>query len=199
MARYASPMAWLEVAQAVTMGSVGPFAAKRMDTVPAAMLEIIIGTMNGETRFAPWQSLSLFSVVVRMPPMPLPMYTPSRSGSTVPAILLSCMACVAAATAYCTNRSFLRSSLFSKCSSGSKPLTSAATLTFFSEASKRVMKSTPQTPLTRELQYSSRWLPTGVTAPIPVTTTLLMSSFLSRPAGDYMAMPPSTRMTSPVM
>ena len=49
MARYASPMEWLEVAQAVTIGSVGPLAPKRMETRPAAMLMIIIGTMKGET------------------------------------------------------------------------------------------------------------------------------------------------------
>lgn len=73
MARKASPTVLEEVAQAVTTGSVGPFAAKRMAIVPAAMLEIIIGIKKGDTRLGPRScslSVSLTNVVI--PPMPDP-------------------------------------------------------------------------------------------------------------------------------
>ena len=51
MARKASPIVWLEVAQAVTTGRVGPWALQRIEMVPAAILPIIMGTIKGETRF----------------------------------------------------------------------------------------------------------------------------------------------------
>ena len=46
-------MAWAEVAQAVTTGRVGPAAPKRMEIMPAAMLEIIMGMMKGEIFLGP--------------------------------------------------------------------------------------------------------------------------------------------------
>ena len=53
MMRQASPMLWLEVAQAVTMTMLGPVSPNSMEMMPLAMLEIIIGIVNGETRLGP--------------------------------------------------------------------------------------------------------------------------------------------------
>ena len=46
-------MVLVEVAQAVTTGRLGPLQPKRMAMLPAAMLEIIIGTNSGEMRDGP--------------------------------------------------------------------------------------------------------------------------------------------------
>ena len=54
MSLRASPIAWLPVAQAVMTEEFGPFAPKRMDTSPDAMLTIIIGMKNGDTRSGPF-------------------------------------------------------------------------------------------------------------------------------------------------
>ena len=54
MMRHASPMALFAVAQALTWHMFGPWRPKSMLTMPLAMLEIIIGIMNGETRRGPF-------------------------------------------------------------------------------------------------------------------------------------------------
>ena len=78
-------MVLAEVEQAVTTGRVGPRQLCLMATWPAAMLAIMEGTMKGETRPGPClTSFSVLSVVVLMPPMPEPTYTPRRSWSTAP-------------------------------------------------------------------------------------------------------------------
>jgi hypothetical protein len=52
-----------------------------MDTRPAAMSGMNIGTKNGETRSGPLVTNNRqLSSYVCMPPMPLPMITPVRSG-----------------------------------------------------------------------------------------------------------------------
>ena len=106
--------------------------------------------------------------------MPEPTYTPKRSSSTLPKMPLSSTACCAAARAYCTNRSVFLKSLFSIYFSGSKFLTSPATFAFESVASKDLIWSIPHTPFTILLQVVSTSLPSGVTQPKPVTTTLLI-------------------------
>ena len=128
-------MVLVEVAHAVTMGRLGPLQPKRMAILPAAMLEIIMGTNSGEMRDAPrLSSLSHSVMSVLMPPMPLPTYTPKRSGSMLPAMPLSDTACIAAATAYWVNRSIRRASPREMPKrSGSKSFTSAATEIFVSE------------------------------------------------------------------
>ena len=73
MALNASPIACVEVAQAVTMSRLGPQALLRMATLPVAMFEIMVGMKSGETHFAP--SLIIFSVSlywVVKPPIPEP-------------------------------------------------------------------------------------------------------------------------------
>ena len=68
--------------------------------LPAAMLLIIMGTKNGDTRDGPRvSSFSVSFTKVCMPPMPLPTYTPKRSGATAPLRPLWRMACSAAASA----------------------------------------------------------------------------------------------------
>jgi len=51
--RAAAPMAWVPAAHAVAMVSDGPCQPKRMETLAAPALAIIIGTRNGDTRRAP--------------------------------------------------------------------------------------------------------------------------------------------------
>jgi len=78
-------------------------AWNRIETTPAAMSPMNIGTKKGEIRPGP----SCISTVccaskVSIPPIPEPMITPSRSGSyPVPSPSpASCIACTAAAIAY---------------------------------------------------------------------------------------------------
>ncbi len=107
-----------------------------------------------------------------MPPIPLPTYTPSRSGATALRMPLSETACPAAATAYWVNRSMRRASPFSMPkASGAKSLTSAATLLLKSDASKCVIGPTPFLPWHRLSQNVLISFPTGVIAPMPVITT----------------------------
>src|SRR5699024_1765596 len=54
MARRASPMEWVPVAQAVTTLVHFPLQPRAMDTFPAAILLIIIGISIGLTRFGPF-------------------------------------------------------------------------------------------------------------------------------------------------
>ena len=52
-----------------------------METSPGAMSGMNIGTKNGETRSGPLRTYAVqFSSYVCMPPMPLPITTPVRSG-----------------------------------------------------------------------------------------------------------------------
>ena len=84
-----------------------------------------------------------------------------------------------------------------------KALTSAATLTVNASVSKCVIGPMPHVPAHMAAQVASAVLPSGDTAPMPVIATLcsiMVSS--SKPffgPGFYIAIPPSTRTTSPVM
>ena len=78
MLRYASPIEWVPVAQAVTTLIHFPFAPKSIATFPAAMLDIIIGTSIGFTLSFPlvisfWASSSISP----SPPIPEPILTPT--------------------------------------------------------------------------------------------------------------------------
>ena len=97
-----------------------------------------------------------------------------RSGGKVPLMPLSSTAWVAAAMAYWQNTSNLRRSDFSMYCRGSKSFTSAATLALCSVVSKWVMGPMPHLPAFRLSQKVGTSLPTGVTHPRPVTTTLLI-------------------------
>ena len=48
-----SPIAWADEAQAETVAKLGPLSPYRMETSPAAISGMNIGTKNGETRSGP--------------------------------------------------------------------------------------------------------------------------------------------------
>ena len=84
MIRHASPMALLAVAQALTWQMFGPSRPKSMLTRPLAMLEIIMGIINGETRRGPLvMRILCWASRVDNPPMPLPNMQPKRVGSSL--------------------------------------------------------------------------------------------------------------------
>ena len=63
----------IEQLLAVTIGMAGPLQPKRMAIMLEAMLAIIIGIKNGETRRGPRSSSFWCSAMnVAMPPMPVP-------------------------------------------------------------------------------------------------------------------------------
>ena len=97
-----------------------------------------------------------------------------RSGGRVPLTPLSSTAWVAAAIAYWQKISYLRRSDFSMYCRELKSFTSAATLALWSAVSKWVMGPMPHLPAFRLSQKEGTSLPTGVTQPMPVTTTLLI-------------------------
>src|SRR5262245_25479046 len=173
MTRAASPIAWFPVAQAVTTAEFGPFAPKRMEMSPEAMLMMSIGMKNGDTRSGPLASRTLWlSSSVLMPPMPdptrVPKRVPSISSTFRPA---SSTAICAQASAYFRKGSSFRSSFRSMNLRASKPLTSPAIRVGNALASKRVMGPMPDRPSINPAQNSSAVLPRGVTAPRPVMTT----------------------------
>lgn len=116
-----------------------------------------------------------WSVAASMPGKPataLLICTPRRaSGSPSVVSPAPRTASRAATTAYCENRSERRRRLRSKWSSGTKFLTSAAMRVGRSRASKREISATPDLPASSACQLVSLSLPTGVRAPMPVTTT----------------------------
>ena len=64
MIRQASPIELFAVAHAVTMHIFGPRKSYSMDTMPLAILEIIMAIVKGETREGPrvinrWDSCSM--------------------------------------------------------------------------------------------------------------------------------------------
>src|SRR5262245_4095451 len=181
MSRNASPSAWLPVAQAVTTAEFGPLAPKRIETRPDAMLMMSIGMKNGETRSGP-RSISVLcaSRSDEMPPMPEPISTPKREASTLAVPRPeSSTAMTAHAIAYLRYGSSRRASFLSMYLSSSKLRTSPAMrvtnlyspLSDFSLASNFVMGPMPDLPCVSAAQNSSTLLPTGVSAPMPVTTT----------------------------
>ena len=174
MARSASPIQLVPVAHAVTTFVHFPLSPSWIDTFPAAILEIIIGTISGATLPGPFSRIVVycFSICCRLP-IPEPMITPQRYGSSFsisnPA---SAHASFAAATAYWENVSILFDALKSIRSFATKSLTSAAIFTLYSVVSNFVIGPIPTVPFLIPFQNSSTVLPIGVIAPSPVITTL---------------------------
>ena len=131
MARRASPIELLPVAQAVTTSVHLPLQPKSIATFPAAMLEIIKGISIGLTLFGPFVMIfsCSFSMLER-PPIPEPMITPTRYGSSF-SISRPAMANASldAATAYWEKTSILLAALLSSLSFTLKSFTSAAIFT----------------------------------------------------------------------
>ncbi len=142
------------------------------------MSAIIFGIKNGLNLGvpSPLAKFTTSSKNVFKPPMPDPQITPMRLVSSFsksnPASLT---ASSVENKAYCTNGSSLRASFRPKKPSASNPFTSQANLVLNFSTSKLLIKAAPLTPLIRLFQYSGTVLPIGVSAPSPVTTTLLNS------------------------
>ena len=135
-----------------------------------------MGTKNGVTRFAPFLSITrTWSCKVVIPPIPLPTITPKRVGSIVASVKpLISHASKAATKPYWENKSILFCSLRSKTALGSNSFTSPAKATPVSSESNLVILPIPSLPSTRLCQNSFTVLPNGVTAPMPVMTTLFI-------------------------
>ena len=130
----------------------------------------------GETRSEPRSSRMLCcSTIPNRPPIAVPNSTPTRAGSYAPASDASSAASVAAATPITTFRSSRRASFGPTTEAGSNPRTSAAIRTGNPLVSNVEMKSIPLRPATADSQVERRSLPSGVTAPRPVTATLRTS------------------------
>src|SRR6266568_5697024 len=111
---------------------------------------------------------------VAIPPVPVPMITPTRRRSRsfhFSSRHESVTACAAAPMANCEKRSKRLTSFLSIQRDGSNPFTSQANLTGRSAGSKRVMGPAPDFPATRASHDSATEFPTGDTSPRPVTAT----------------------------
>src|ERR1700733_3435257 len=175
MVRNALPTECALVVHAVDVDSFGPSAPYRMLTWPAAGLAIVPGIKNGEILRGPPCSMALCSrSITSNPPMPDPIFTPTRSAFDGPIFKPEfVMASWAAASAKWMKRPILRASFFSIKSSGLKPFTSAANVTGNPVVSKLVMGAIPLLPESRLFQTSGAVLPIPHNSPMPVTTTLL--------------------------
>ncbi len=129
--------------------------------------------------------------------MPVAIEAPIRSDSFAMSMPESASACREAATTICAKRSMRRACLRSIHSVGSKSFSSAAKWTGNSLASKCSIGAAPDSPAIRFCHDVSTSLPSGVTMPRPVTTTLRLP--LSALMSSYIPRPPSTSSTSPVM
>src|SRR5205807_4269089 len=97
------------------------------------------------------------------------------------------------------NESIFLTSFFSNQRSGSKSLTSAAILVENCVVSNRVIVSTPLRPSQRAFHVSSVPVPSAVTNPTPVTTTLLFSNLEPHnllPAAPFRACAASSRLVT---
>src|SRR5919108_318118 len=130
-----------------------------------------------------------------MPPMPEPINVPNRVASTFPVSRPeSSTAMTAHAIAYFRYGSRRRASFLSTYLSSSKFRTSPAIrvgnwnspLAVFASASNLVMGPTPDLPSLSADQNSSTVLPTGVSAPSPVTTTRGISTMRLRVVLDVL-------------
>ena len=168
----ASPMALPEEAQAETAAKFGPRAPNSMATRPAVMSGIIAGMVKGETRRGPpWlRRTTAFSSHSR-PPIPEATRTPTSSPIELTSRPESSTASRAAASPRATQREVRRASLGPRWSAGSNPLTSPAIRVGRSDASQSEMGTIPDRPRRQASQLDSTSRPSGVTAPIPVTTT----------------------------
>src|SRR5699024_7178834 len=127
------------------------------------------------TRLYPFSiNLLICSSYVCIPPMPQPIQTPTPFALLSSIVsLASSTAIFAAATAYRVHISISLLSFFSLWIFGSYSFSSAATCTGNSSLLTFVIKSIPEFPATMFSHIVFTSFPTGVTAPNPVTTTLL--------------------------
>src|SRR5260370_23966764 len=146
----------------------------RMQTCCEAILTIAGGMKKGDIlRGPPSISAVCSRSMMSKPPMPEPIWTPTRS--LFSGVILRpdmCMASSEAAIARWMKRPIFFSSFFSMNFKGSKFLTSAAIWQAKLPASNCVMRATPLVPASRAFHTSPVVLPTPQISPRPVTTTL---------------------------
>ena len=177
----ASPTAVEPVAQAETGAKFWPRRPSWIAIWPLAVSTSTDGMKNGETRSGPRSAKTICcSAIVAIPPIADPTRIPARARSTSSSPASSHASC-AAATASRTFRSMRRASLAGIKSPISKPVTSAAIRTGYSDASKASIQPTPLRPETAASHVDGASSPMGVTAPSPVMTTRRIGS------GDYSA------------
>src|SRR5271155_1878935 len=143
---------------------------------------MVPGIKNGEILRGPPCSIALCSrSITSNPPIPDPIFTPTRSAFHGPIFKPEwVMASWAAASAKWMKRPILRASFLSIKSSGLKFFTSAANVTGKPVVSKLVMGAIPLLPASRFFQTSGAVLPTPHIKPMPVTTTLRAKSLAFR-------------------
>src|SRR5919201_830880 len=159
-------------AQADTCVRLGPLRPNCIETWADAAFAMSMGTRNGDNRLGPRSSMSTTSLMsVSSPPTPVAIAVPTRSGSFTVSRPASLSACDAAATPRCVKRSVRRASLRSMYCVASKPFTSPAICVSYGAGSKREMRVMPLRPCVSESQLLATSSPSGVTMPMPVTTT----------------------------
>src|SRR4051812_42135785 len=132
-----------------------------------------MGITSGPTRDGPCTAMAVTLLsMVGMPPPPVFMTTATRSRfSSVISNLASAIASLVPAIAKCAKRSIRRTDLGSMNALGSKSGTSAAILTGRFSVSKCWTRRTPERPEINPSQSAGTPMPSGETAPSPVTTT----------------------------
>ena len=137
------------------------------------MFGMISGIENGFTRSGPRSSSSLWqSWNALSPPIPVAIAAPMRAASGSISSPESASAWRAAATIRCAKRSIRRACLNGMYSVASKSFTSQAKWTVNRLESNWVISPAPERPASRPSHVDSTSLPSGVTAPRPVITTL---------------------------
>jgi hypothetical protein len=141
------------------------------------MLMIDAGTKNGEMRRGP--RLTIFACVcsiIGSPPMPEPMFTPTRVASSSPSASpvgspLSAMACDGRGQPEVDEAVHVPGFLLGDVVADVEALDLAGEPAARLAGSNWVMWSMPGLPASRLAQDSATVLPTGLTQPRPVTTT----------------------------
>mmetsp|Transcript_10094 Transcript_10094/g.38228 ORF Transcript_10094/g.38228 Transcript_10094/m.38228 type:complete len:264 (+) Transcript_10094:1771-2562(+) len=195
MKLYASPMECAPVAHAVDTAWLGPLRSNRREIAPAALFGSTLGTKRGSTLRAPrFASFSAFSATSRTDAIPTPMLMPIWGPPTSSSAAST--ASTAARRASFTKRGSLRrsSAVRMLLSKASAPTTTPAKLlesfeksagvhgamadrtsAETAESSTRSSGSKGRIPLCdrkRPFHSDATDDPRGVTAPMPVTTTL---------------------------
>ena len=167
----ASPSVCVDAAHAVVTVVFGPRRWNCIATDAPAMLGMIVGAYIGFSR--PLVAKEIAPVVMSSnAPMPVPIATPTRKLSSLARSRPeSASAMPEAATAICEKRAMRCAALRSRNSCGSKLFTWQANFVASRSVGKRTMGLAPLRPSIRPCQYSSTFLPRGLTVPIPVTTT----------------------------
>ncbi len=167
-----------------------PRAPSSMLTQAAGPFAISIGTVCGDTFRTPEaSSTSSCPSMLSAPPVPVPMTTASRSGSTSgrPA---SAQASRAATSAICSHRSSRRACTRSSTVVGSTR-SRAAIRAGSPAAHSSSIAPTPDSPASNPAQVEATSPPRGVVAPRPVTTTWVFAAVIRSSPLSQRHIPPA--------